>query len=619
MRIKQLEVFGFRGIKRGTICFDKQSVLVGPNGCGKSTVIDALSLVLARDRFVRTLTEHDFFNSTPQPGDRLRFIATLGDFPGNSCDQNSNWFREGRAVPKWWNSQSKTLLSHPTSDEDLLCAQIGYAARFDIDTLSVETIRYFHDDNDLVDPFDSEGIVRVPHRLVSDIGFFPVPATRTWDRMASFGSDLFKGLVNTLEALPSDLLLQERDRLRKPENPIEQEPAFREIVKRIEARYADLLPNKTRFHLRVTDTDSDALLRSLLPHYGRSETAPPLPAGRQGTGFLSIQTLTLLLEFGRARRAAGKNFIIAIEEPELHLPPGLQRSIMFQAFQVADQVICTTHSPRVASFAEATQISVLDNPEGSFRSIRLLDRALTHEATNAERKLFLDSRSLVVEALMHPAVLIPEGRIDFEWLRLLSSLLGSSEGYSKLTDEERRNSLPFVAMIGMIPTHDAALPVTWERLGRIHRHVVVLVDGDTQGDLYIANLIKVQPPPRVILQWGDGQTIEDIIDWLVAPEKEAILPVLQNVFTGKYDFSEMDEFLHLLKTERKESGMKGDYLAYEDVVSCLGDYATCVKRVSRLLGVLTQAILHTAEHGDELKVDGRSIDGSQVLRWHSPE
>ena len=57
-------------------------VLVGPNNCGKATVIEALALLFGRDRMVRTLTEYDFFGGNPQPTDRIRLIATVTGFHG---------------------------------------------------------------------------------------------------------------------------------------------------------------------------------------------------------------------------------------------------------------------------------------------------------------------------------------------------------------------------------------------------------------------------------------------------------------------------------------------------------------------------------------------------------
>jgi putative ATP-dependent endonuclease of the OLD family len=82
MRIADLRIENFRGARTGHVRFDQHSVLVGPNNCGKTTIIEALALLFGRDRMVRTLTEHDFFGGDPQPTDRIRRITTIIGFEG---------------------------------------------------------------------------------------------------------------------------------------------------------------------------------------------------------------------------------------------------------------------------------------------------------------------------------------------------------------------------------------------------------------------------------------------------------------------------------------------------------------------------------------------------------
>jgi putative ATP-dependent endonuclease of the OLD family len=62
MKVAALSIENFRGIKSGKVVFRDHTVLVGPNNTGKTSIIEALVLVLGRDRLVRDLTEHDFYN-----------------------------------------------------------------------------------------------------------------------------------------------------------------------------------------------------------------------------------------------------------------------------------------------------------------------------------------------------------------------------------------------------------------------------------------------------------------------------------------------------------------------------------------------------------------------------
>ena len=77
MRVAKLRIERFRGIRSGEFVLHQKTAIVGSNGCGKSTIVDALSLVLGKPRMVRNLTEHDFTGSCPTPSDRFTIVATI--------------------------------------------------------------------------------------------------------------------------------------------------------------------------------------------------------------------------------------------------------------------------------------------------------------------------------------------------------------------------------------------------------------------------------------------------------------------------------------------------------------------------------------------------------------
>ncbi len=87
MRIAQLWIQNFRGIREARITFGSHTVFIGPNNCGKTTIIEALALLLGRDRMVRTLTEHDFHGSDPAAPDRIKLVATVIGFRGDEGDR----------------------------------------------------------------------------------------------------------------------------------------------------------------------------------------------------------------------------------------------------------------------------------------------------------------------------------------------------------------------------------------------------------------------------------------------------------------------------------------------------------------------------------------------------
>lgn len=62
MRVRRLNIENFRGVAKGQIEFTSHTLLVGGNNIGKSTVCEALDLVLGPERLFRRpiIDEHNF-------------------------------------------------------------------------------------------------------------------------------------------------------------------------------------------------------------------------------------------------------------------------------------------------------------------------------------------------------------------------------------------------------------------------------------------------------------------------------------------------------------------------------------------------------------------------------
>lgn len=583
-RVSRLRIFGFRGIAEADLRFDQSAVLVGPNGCGKSTIVDALALVLGRSKMVRQLTEHDFRGSDPLAATRIRIVATLGGFSSIDPSDHDEWFREDRGVPKWL---AADRTEHATAAPDRrLVVNVAFAARFDRDELEVDTIRYFHDDDGITDPFDDGGVLRSVHyRLLNELGFFILPARRSWDAVASFNSDLFRRTISNAAGIPADEVLAQRDLLRNPPAKIEESARLAPLVTGINTQLARLVLGAPKFQLRVTAGDAEGVLQALLPHYQATD-GPPLPAARHGTGLVSLQSLLLLLEVGRARKAKGLPFVIALEEPELHLASGLHGRLVTDALSLADQVLCTTHSPDVARAFDATSTYLVTNQAGVVHSRPLLTARLTSTASSNERKLYLQNRARVVQALMHPFVLVPEGRFDVEWLIKLAAIA-----------EPRMNTVPpFNTVFGLIPTENAAVAFTIEKLKPLRTGFVALVDGDAAGDGYVQTLLTLPHPPETIIRWPQGWTIEDVVKWCLEADP-ALIGSLQSAVPPSFAFATLDQLRDLLRQsndrQRQVVGLKEDVLTHEAILSVLETSKPCVDRVVALCNMMVSLVTGT--------------------------
>jgi putative ATP-dependent endonuclease of the OLD family len=567
MIISKLEIDGFRGIRNGEIYFTRFTTLIGANNCGKTTIAEALALVLGRDRLVRTLTEHDFTGSTPSEADRIHVVASITGFEPNDPANHIDWFRWGRGTIKWFDVDTGAVKPDKSKDTDLVTCQIAFAARFDHESLEAVTIRYFYDAG--IDPFaDDAAIETVPAELIRKIGFFLVPASRTWDRTISFGSELFRRVVSYVGGKPAAAVLAERTRLRTPQNPLEADDNLSELVSKINADIAALLGRPTQLKLRLTTTDSEGILESVFPHFAEGDDVP-LPSRRHGSGLISLQTLILLMRFGQLRVGAGDGFMMVIEEPELHVPPPLQRKLLRMMQTMATQTIVTTHSPTVASIPAPHEIQMVANSGGTLSANPLAKTPLAADAKNPIRSLLLSNRDTTIYALMHPAVLVPEGRLDAAWLRQLVKALelGSSD-YGDL-------GLSFAHEVGTIATADARAREVYEHLRDIHPAVFCLFDGDMQGNDYTTGVCQSNPPPRLVVRWPAGWTMESVVGWIVDADP-AVLTGADMIAAGVPQTSA--DLVAALG-----ANLKTDEIVHGAIADALVSSARCQRRIGYLM------------------------------------
>ena len=458
MQVALLQIENFRRIRNGKVEFREHTVLIGPNNSGKTTIVEALALVLGRDRLVRTLTEHDFYGSTPGPASRIKIVATIIGFEPENFVAHTEWFREGRGIPLWFDPADGSVVPEKGDESQRLACQIVFAAYFNRESLEVETARYFNDDDE-IDVFAEENFVSVPGKLIREIGFFLVPASRSWDRMLSFSSELFRRVIRSASGLPAETILEERDRLRFPERQLENDARLRPVVDNVNDEIEKLLGKSNPLRLRLTATDSAGVLEAVMPHF-QMEDRTPVPSKREGSGLVSLQSLFLLLHFGQKRIEDGESFLMVLEEPELHLPPAVQRRVLSRLQSLSTQTIVSTHSPLIASYCEAASLLVVRNDRGTLVARAMLAQPLSQDATNAVRRLYQINRVETATAMMGEFVLVPEGRFDFDWLTLLL----------RAAELERESAEPclFGVRVGVVPTSDAKVKETCEVLSKAH-------------------------------------------------------------------------------------------------------------------------------------------------------
>jgi putative ATP-dependent endonuclease of OLD family len=85
----------------------------------------------------------------------------------------------------------------------------------------------------------------IPKQLLTELGLFLIPAHRTWDRLVSFNSELFRRILESTGALEAVEVLAERDRLRGDDHRIDLDGALKGMREGIDAQLKRTRPANT--------------------------------------------------------------------------------------------------------------------------------------------------------------------------------------------------------------------------------------------------------------------------------------------------------------------------------------------------------------------------------------
>ena len=111
MNICKIDIANFRGIKNASILVSKNAVFVGDNNSGKSTLFEAVDLVMRPDRLSRSpvIDEHDFYAGEYLANDTPVQIKIEVTVIGLSEDQKIYF---GNHI-EWWDRCKGALISGP--------------------------------------------------------------------------------------------------------------------------------------------------------------------------------------------------------------------------------------------------------------------------------------------------------------------------------------------------------------------------------------------------------------------------------------------------------------------------------------------------------------------------
>lgn len=425
MKIVQVKIANFRGITQGTVQFDGHSVLVGDNNAGKSTLLEAIDLVLGPERLSRrpVIDEHDFYAGQYLSAEGMPIPLSVEVIIADLNDEQLRHFREHL---EWWDSKANTLLAGPPV-EGTDAPEIGPALRV--------CFRGAYDAEE--DDFLGNTFFALPAPIgageyqafrASDkrkCGFLYLRTVRTGSRALSMERGSLLDVILRLQESRLKIWEELLGALRTL--PVAEKPELgvTTLLAAVQASIKKFVPSNWAEdpHLRVSDLTREILRRTLTVFMGTGASRPDgssyaAPYQHQGTGTINTLVLALLSIIAELKQ----NVIFAMEEPETALPPHTQKRIINSVREKSAQALFTSHSPYVLEEFEPDQIKVLNRTGGVLTSVSAsLPPTIKPKAYKAE------FRARFCEALLAKYVLIVEGRTEFDALPAAARALSKTD------------------------------------------------------------------------------------------------------------------------------------------------------------------------------------------------
>lgn len=508
MQIVQIKINNFRCIKNIVFIPDNHNIIIGRVNSGKSTLLNAISLVLDPDvsRRYRPVDELDFFegktlDKTGEPIP-MQIEVTLS----NCTDEEKNSFFEYWEV---WDTDKKNLIENSDdisildNEKNKFAFRIGFQAKYDLNEREIVHYWYypkfsFHGGS------DEYRTCYKPDR--EKIGYFLIPAERDISKALSFTR--YSALDKALRADKINLeneVVTIAGKVRGVGGHLFDNKDFETLIKEIESQVENMLELSPEIVRKLTFELSGLRhydIMNVLKAFVQNQGAPqPYPVTNQGMGAKQVITLATL----RMLAARKNSCMLGIEEPENSLHPHMQRSLVRDLLRANCQTFITTHSIHVAQVAEQKNVyAFLDEGNGVKKILNTYPTATsgyTKDTLKSINRIMWHYPSDVLDSLFSPRTLLVEGPGDREAIPVL---------IRKLSDSVKGKKADLDGLgIAIVPScGKQEVPKASPYYKFLGKTVYALVDDEKGSDTYNQNIISAC---ECSFFWGKNMAIEKVL------------------------------------------------------------------------------------------------------------
>lgn len=438
MKASRLLIKNFRGISSASLLLPDHAVLIGDNNVGKTTLLEAIDLVLGPDRLSRRppVDEHDFHlgkylaspkiedKDAPKAGEAVgeevpaARPATMGAatkpaepepqitvevmITGLSEEQQAFFV----GYIEWWDTKTNTLYQKPNptgvdAAGIVAALRVTFIGQYNKEEDDFEGNSYYSrslEDEDKPDYFTR----RDKHRC----GFLYLRSVRTGSRALSLEHGSLLDIILRLKEIRPQMWEETIAAVSGFNVASKEELGLLGVLESISASLKKYVPREWGInpHLKVSTLTREHLRKVITAFIATGDGEHAAPFFRQGTGTINMLVLALLSQIAEDKQ----NVIFAMEEPETAIPPYAQKRIIHEVRKLSSQSLFTSHSPYVLEeFGLDETVILYRSPVGEMTSAYVsLPSSVKHKRYRQE------FRTRFCEGLLARRVLLAEGATE---------------------------------------------------------------------------------------------------------------------------------------------------------------------------------------------------------------
>lgn len=447
MKIHSVAIQNFRGIRSAKLVLPDHAVLIGDNNTGKSSVFEAIDLVLGPDRLSHRppVDEHDFYqgkylatpNAVAESDEAAVALVADGaveELPKIIIDVTITDLSEEQQARfgdniEWLKTSTGSFYDEPDpagiDAADIVAAlRVTFIGEYNADEDDFEGNTYFTrtiEESDTPTPFSKKDKQKC--------GFLFLRSLRPGSRALSLEHGSLLDIILRLKEIRPQMWEDTISTLESFDVASDPKLGISGVLESINKSLKKYVPREwgVKPHLKVSNLTREHLRKVVTAFIATGDGDHAAPFYRQGTGTINMLVLAMLSQIAEDKQ----NVIFAMEEAETAIPPYAQKRIVHELRKLSSQSIFTSHSPYVLEeFSLAETVILSRSADG------VLTQATIVLPDSVKHKRYRqDFRTRFCEGLLSRRVLIAEGATEASCFPVVARRLAELEP-SKYTSLE---------------------------------------------------------------------------------------------------------------------------------------------------------------------------------------